>query len=89
MFYTGLDPYTMEEVYVPKTVEEKKIQRTLLQYFKPENRQRVLAALRAAGRHDLIGTGPDCLVKPDRTAAAPTTPAKRHPLRNVHKKKRK
>lgn len=88
MFYTGLDPYTLKPVYVPRTPAQKAEQRALLQYFKPENRQQVLAALRAAGRHDLIGTGPDCLVKPDRTAA-PTPPAKRHPLRNVHKKKRK
>ncbi|MBQ3567248.1 MAG: YgiQ family radical SAM protein [Oscillospiraceae bacterium] len=67
MFYTGLDPYTMEEVYVPKTAEEKKMQRTLLQYFKPENKKIVIAALKKAGRHDLIGTGKNCLVAPDST----------------------
>ena len=67
MFYTGLDPYTMEEVYVPKTAEEKKMQRTLLQYFKPENRQIVISALKKAGRHDLIGTGRNCLVAPENT----------------------
>ena len=65
MFYTELDPYTMEPVYVPKTAEEKAMQRALLQYFKPENRKLVLAALRKAGRLDLIGTGPNCLVAPD------------------------
>lgn len=63
MFYTGLDPYTMEPVYVPKTAEEKKMQRALLQYFKPENREWVIKALIAAKRTDLIGSGPDCLVK--------------------------
>ena len=65
MFYTGLDPYTLEPVYVPRTPAQKAEQRALLQYFRPENRQRVLAALRAAGRHDLIGTGPHCLVAPE------------------------
>ncbi|MCM1226100.1 MAG: YgiQ family radical SAM protein [Clostridium sp.] len=65
MFYTGLDPYTMKEVYVPRTPEEKKMQRTLLQYFKPENKKTVIAALKKAGRHDLIGYGKNCLVTPD------------------------
>ncbi|MGN0621920.1 MAG: YgiQ family radical SAM protein [Porcipelethomonas sp.] len=65
MFYTGYDPYTMEEVYVPRTPEEKKMQRTLLQYFKPENRKIVIAALKKAGRADLIGYGPRCLVTPE------------------------
>ncbi|MBE7088672.1 MAG: YgiQ family radical SAM protein [Clostridiales bacterium] len=62
MFYTGLDPYTMEKVYVPKTAEEKAQQRALLQYFRPENKKFVLSALKKAGRHDLIGTGKSCLV---------------------------
>ncbi len=72
MFYTGLDPYTLEPVYVPRTPQEKAEQRALLQYYKPENRQLVLAALRKAGRQDLIGTGPHCLVAPDKSTA-PTT----------------
>ncbi|MGN0677575.1 MAG: YgiQ family radical SAM protein [Ruminococcus sp.] len=55
MFYTGLDPYTMEKVYVPKTSEEKAMQRALLQYFKPQNREIVRKALIKAGRRDLIG----------------------------------
>ncbi|MBQ9994621.1 MAG: YgiQ family radical SAM protein, partial [Clostridia bacterium] len=55
MFYTGLDPYTLEEIYVPRTKEEKTEQRVLLQYFKPENRDIVERALKKAGRHDLIG----------------------------------
>lgn len=62
MFYTGIDPLTGKEIYVPRTPEEKAQQRALLQYFKPENKQTVLAALRKCGRTDLIGTGPDCLV---------------------------
>ena len=65
MFYTGLDPQTMEPVYVPKTTEEKFYQRTLLQYYKPENRRNVIEALIRAHREDLIGNGPNCLVTPD------------------------
>ena len=62
MFYTGLDPNTMKPVYVPRTPEEKMMQRVLLQYFKPQNRHLVIKALKAAGREDLIGKGPGCLV---------------------------
>ena len=65
MFYTGLDPYTEKPIFVPKTREEKAEQRALLQYFRPENRQVVMAALRKAGRSDLIGYGENCLIKPD------------------------
>ncbi len=71
MFYTGLDPYTMEPVYVPKTAEEKRLQRALLQYYKPENRSLVIEALTRARRTDLIGNGPDCLVKGDPPAHKP------------------
>lgn len=63
MFYTGLNPWTMEEIYVPRSPYEKAEQRALLQYFLPKNRQKVLAALRSCGRTDLIGTGKDCLVR--------------------------
>ncbi|MBQ6168469.1 MAG: YgiQ family radical SAM protein [Ruminococcus sp.] len=65
MFYTELDPYTMEKVYVPKTPKEKAMQRALLQYFRPQNREIVLEALKAAGRRDLIGSSPKCLVADD------------------------
>ena len=64
MFYTGLNPYTMEEVYVPRTDQEKAQQRALLQYFNPKNQALVIAALKAAGRTDLIGNDPKCLVRP-------------------------
>lgn len=64
MFYTGIDPYTMKEVYVPKTEEEKSMQRALLQYFIPENKQKVIKALIKAGRRDLIGYDSKCLVQP-------------------------
>ena len=62
MFYTELDPYTMEKVYVPKTPKEKSMQRALLQYFRPQNRELVIEALKMAGRKDLIGDSPKCLV---------------------------
>ncbi len=65
MYYTGLDPYTLDEVYVPKTPEEKGMQRALLQYFRPQNQRRVIEALIKAGRRDLIGSEKNCLVKPD------------------------
>lgn len=64
MFYTGLDPYTLEEVYVPKSPKEKAMQRALLQYFNPKNKEAVVKALIIAGREDLIGTGKNCLVTP-------------------------
>ncbi len=62
MFYTELDPYTMEKVYVPKTAREKAMQRALLQYFRPQNKELVIEALKKAGRRDLIGSSPKCLV---------------------------
>ncbi len=65
MFYTGLDPYTMEEVYVAKTPEEKSAQRALLQYFMPKNQRRIIEILERSGRTDLIGNDAKCLVKPD------------------------
>ena len=68
MFYTGLNPITMEPVYVPRTPKEKAQQRALLQYYLPENKSFVLSALRSAGRNDLIGTSPNCLVAPDKSA---------------------
>lgn len=64
MFYTGIDPYTMEEVYVAKDAHEKAMQRALLQYFVPKNKELVVTALKKAGRHDLIGNDEKCLVKP-------------------------
>ena len=65
MYYTGLDPYTMEPVYVAKTNEEKSMQRALLQYFVPQNQRKVIEALCRAGRTDLIGHDKKCLVPSD------------------------
>ncbi|MEG2429199.1 MAG: YgiQ family radical SAM protein, partial [Oscillospiraceae bacterium] len=64
MYYTGINPYTNEKVFVAKTTEEKTMQRALLQYFMPENQRIIVKALTLAGRKDLIGTRPECLVKP-------------------------
>lgn len=66
MFYTSLDPRTMEKVYVPVTQKEKAMQRALLQYKRKENQPLVREALKIAGREDLIGYGKDCLVWPAR-----------------------
>lgn len=62
MFYTELDPYTMQPVYVAKTEEDKAMQRALMRYFAPENKALVLKALKTAHRFDLIGTGEKYLV---------------------------
>lgn len=66
MFYTELDPRTMKKVYVPRTPHEKALQRALLQSSRKENYKLVHEALTKAKRTDLIGFGPDCLIKPER-----------------------
>lgn len=70
MYHTGLDPRTMEHVYVPKTFEEKQMQRALMQYFLPRNFALVRKALRKAGREDLIGQEKGCLVPSEREHAS-------------------
>ena len=62
MYYTGIDPVSGKPVYVARSPEEKAQQRALLQFFRPQNYEKVRAALLAAGRPDLIGSGPECLV---------------------------
>ena len=64
MYYTELDPYTLEPVFVAKTPHEKAMQRALMQYFNPKNYDLVYEALKKAGRGDLIGTSPKCLIAP-------------------------
>ncbi|MCI7722662.1 MAG: YgiQ family radical SAM protein [Mediterraneibacter faecis] len=64
MYYTGVDPRTMQKVYVPKSPHEKAMQRALIQYRNPELYDLVIEALHKAGRPDLIGFGPKCLVRP-------------------------
>lgn len=63
MYYTGLDPRTMKPVYTPKNPHEKAMQRALIQYKNPKNRELVREALIAAGREDLIGSGKNCLLR--------------------------
>ena len=84
MYYTGLDPRTMEKVYVPTDPHEKAMQRALIQYRNPKNYYLVKEALIAAHREDLIGSGPKCLIRavPPRSGGytsaskAPGKPAK-------------
>ena len=70
MYYTGRDPFTGEEVYVAQHLRDRKLQRALLQYFRPENYFEVRKALLQAGRGDLIGSGCDALIpaQPPRAA---------------------
>lgn len=64
MFYTELDPYTLEPVFVAKKPEDKAMQRVLMQYYKPQNKQAIIDALVKTGRTELIGKGKGCLVEP-------------------------
>ena len=64
MYYTGMHPLTGEKVYIPKDPHEKAMQRALMQYRRPEEWPLVVEALKKAGRTDLIGFGPKCLVRP-------------------------
>ncbi len=85
MFYTGLDPFTMKSVYVPKTAEEKRMQRALLQCGDPKNAELVRLALKKCHREDLIGYDKKCLIKPsykDRVEQA----KKKRPLNNSRKR---
>jgi len=76
MYHTGLDPLTGGEVYVPRGARERRLQRALLQYFLPENYHDVREALEQAGRTDLIGDEPQCLISA-RRPATPTARARR------------
>ncbi len=78
MYYTGIHPLTGKPISVPKSTEQRLAQRALLQYRHPKNRRMVSLALRKAGRTDLIGFGPKCLLRPERPVAKPTaaTPVK-------------
>jgi len=66
MYYTGLDPFTMEKIFVPKSQREKTMQRALIQYRLPVNYEIVKKALLQAGRKDLIGHDPKALIRPPR-----------------------
>ncbi len=64
MYFTGVDPRTMERVYVPKKPHDKALQRALIQYRDPKNHDLVFEALRQAGRMDLVGYDKQCLIRP-------------------------
>ena len=101
MYYTGVDPRTMKEVYVPKNPHEKAMQRALIQYRNPKNYDLVMEALKVAERMDLVGFDKHCLIRPrqmkqgqgnykpsNKTEAKKSVPKKKKAIRNVHKKKR-
>ena len=93
MYYTGINPLTMKPVYVATDYHEKQLQRALLQYNRPQNADLVREALTKAGRTDLIGHGPECLVRPANTHApkrdsgkkpnAPQRDSKKAPPKNA------
>ena len=96
MYYTGLDPVTMKEVYVAKNPHEKAMQRALIQYRNPKNYKLVIEALTLAGRTDLIGYEKKCLIRPakeDKKTQSMVQKRQQKPMkkkkttRNVHKKK--
>ena len=100
MYYTGLDPRTMQPVYVAVNPHEKAMQRALIQYRNPKNYDLVREALKKAGREDLIGFDKKCLIRPrkgevlsekkayGRNDKGSQKPQKKKTIRNVHKKKK-
>lgn len=100
MYYTGLDPRTMQKVYVPTNPHEKAMQRALIQYRNPKNYDLVVEALTLAKRTDLIGYDKNCLIRPkqgkkrsdthqNQVASDQPKKSKKKTIRNVHKKKSK
>ena len=99
MYYTGIDPRTMEKIYVTTNPHEKAMQRALIQYRNPKNYDLVYEALEKAGRLDLIGFDKKCLIKPKRGQGTAfvnkdnkfnqkdSKSKKKKAIRNVHKKK--
>ena len=71
IYYTGVDPRTMKEVYCPRTPHEKAMQRALIQYRNPKNYRLVMEALKEAGREDLVGYGKECLIRPEKGGGKP------------------
>ena len=101
MYYTGLDPRTMEEVYVATNPHEKAMQRALIQYRNPKNYDLVYEALMKANRKDLIGFDKKCLIRPRKAVRKQPTDirfsgsregktqktVKKKTIRNIHKAK--
>ena len=95
MYYTGVDPRTMEKVYIPSIPHEKTMQRALIQYRRPENYELVEEALIKAGRSDLIGFGEKCLIPPRKMnhvskgkETKQEKQGKKKVLRKTHKKRK-
>ena len=89
MYYTGLDPRTMQPVYVARSPKEKAMQRALLQWKRPEKRELVLQALRLTGRMDLVGWGKGCLLRPERKTGGKTGPGNTGRARTPFREKEK
>ena len=92
MYYTGIDPRSGQKVYVCRNPHEKAMQRALIQYRKPGNYELVKEALCKAGRQDLIGFGPKCLIRPEnrpprKKADEKPKSVRKKTIRNVHKSK--
>lgn len=102
MYYTGIDPRDKKPVYVCRNHHEKAMQRALIQYRNPKNYELVKEALMKAGRTDLIGYGPKCLIRPEKNRQDGQQRAgrsgtgygkegekrRKKTIRNVHQKKR-
>lgn len=95
MYYTELDPFTGNSMYVPKNPHEKAMQRALIQYQNPNHYDLVLEALKKTDRMDLVGFGPKCLIRPRRDGQKRKNDPKqkeyrktKKSIRNIHKKKR-
>lgn len=87
MYYTGINPLNGEKVYVPRTPEEKAMQRALLQFRDPKNYELVYKALKKAGREDLIGYDKKCLIPPQQRKPQ-STQTKKQDKTQVRRKKR-
>lgn len=95
MYYTGINPLDGKAVYVPKDPHEKAIQRALMQYKNPANRELVLEGLKRANRMDLVGFGPKCLIRPNKKTSSVNAPKQNNSgkrsnhktIRNHHSKK--
>lgn len=95
MYYTGVDPRSMQPVYIPKNPHEKAMQRALIQYRNPKLYGLVKEALEKSGRTDLIGYGPKCLIRPENgtiksksySGSSEQKKKKRKTIRNIHRKK--
>jgi len=74
MFHTGIDPLTMQPVYTATDLREKRMMKALLYWWDETHHELAREALHKAGRADLIGHGPSCLVPPDRTRSGGRRP---------------